>query len=286
MRDFDFLCESRLKELNPELHRRAMDIGFLVVFLLEKYKNYFPDFTDHTLNHALHVIEFCNRLIGPENIVKMNDEELYVLLMGAYLHDFGMGVSMKDFERFSPEIVPAEFYEKNPGVAERRVIRSFHNEFSGKLIRKYSELLEIPSEELLFAIIQVARGHRKTDLYDEREYPSDWRTPSGNVIRLPYLAALIRLSDEMDIAADRNLKVEYTLDDDIHNRAHEAVRLFEIHDDGFFVFASTREQDVHDEVVSVVGKLQETLDECVDVVERRTPFTISQKKVSLTFEEQ
>lgn len=283
MQGYDYLCETRLKELNPDLHRRFLDIGFVAVRLLEKYKNYFPDFTDHTVNHALHVIEFCNRLIGPENVRKMNDEELYSLLAGCYLHDIGMGISEELYEKTESFVVSKSYREAHPDADRKELIRAFHQEFSSYMIHRYSELLEIPSAEQILAVSQVARGHRKTNLYDNEEYSSGLEMPSGKKVCLPYLAALIRLSDEMDIAADRNLAIEYELVDTIHRRAHAAVKGFEILDDCFLVRACTDEEDVREEIISVVEKLQQTLDECVDVVEKRTPYSISQKKVKLKF---
>ena len=285
MENRDFLCEYRLKELNPELHRRVMDTGFLVVFLLEKYKNYFPDFTDHAVGHALHVIEFCNQLIGPENLEKLNAQELYVLLQGCYLHDIGMGISMRDFERFSGEVVPQAYLDAHPDARKQDLIRAFHHEFSGKLIYRYAEMLEFPSEAHTYAIAQVSRGHRKTNLYDPAEYPTDLQTPSGETVCLPYLSALIRLADEMDIGADRNSLLEYGPEHgNLHVKAHAAVYRFEVREDGFYAFASTRDEAVRNQVLSVVEKLQETLDECVDVIEKRTHFHISQRRVNLTFE--
>ena len=61
----------------------------------------------------------------------------------------------------------------------------------------------------------MSRGHRKTDLYDEEEYPTDYRLPNNNTVCLPYLAALIRLSDEIDVVASRNPLLLYDIEHDI-----------------------------------------------------------------------
>ncbi len=50
--------------------------------------------------------------------------------------------------------------------------------------------------------IRISRGHRKTNLFDETEYP-DIQTSDG-VIRTSYLAAVLRLADEIDVGVDRN----------------------------------------------------------------------------------
>lgn len=55
---------------------------------------------------------------------------------------------------------------------------------------------------MVFAVVQTCRGHRKTDLFDEKEY-YDLVTPYG-IIRTAFLSALIRLADEIDVGVDRN----------------------------------------------------------------------------------
>ena len=91
----DYAMEYRLKELDPGLHGRFTDAVFAMQHILSNYKLIFPEYTDHTELHTLTVIDFCNRLIG-DQIDRMNADELYVLLMGCYFHDSGMGISEKD----------------------------------------------------------------------------------------------------------------------------------------------------------------------------------------------
>ena len=186
----DFAMERRLRDLDPQLHRRFTDTVFGLQYILSNYKLLFPRFTDHTELHSLSVIDFCNRLIGAQ-IERMNADEIYVLLMGCYFHDTGMGITMKDYEAFSREIDFGNYFDTHDRDNLPATIRDFHNEFSGLFIRKYAELFEIPSEAHLWAIIQISRGHRKTDLMDEAEYPIALKMPDGNAVCLPYLSALI-----------------------------------------------------------------------------------------------
>ncbi len=109
MYDVDYLIEKRLRELNPELHKRFSDTALSLLRLLSKYEEIFPDYTDHSEMHTLAVIDFCNTLIGPERIKQMNADELYVLLMGCYFHDVGMGTSEKDLEEFNSQIDMREY---------------------------------------------------------------------------------------------------------------------------------------------------------------------------------
>lgn len=283
----DYICEQRLSAESPELHRRFRDSVFTLQSMLMKYKTIFPTYTDHTSLHSMEVIDFCNALIGNENIAKMNADEVYVLLMSAYLHDSGMGISFADYESFRQNIDFGDYFIKytNPGTPD--IIRDFHHEFSGEFIKKYGEFFDIPSSEHIFAIVQVSRGHRKTDLYDEEEYPDDFTVPNGNIVRLPYLAALIRLADELDIAADRNIRFLYDIDKISNDfsrmefRKHQAIKRLEIQEKKFVMNVDESDGEVYDGVVVLGGKLNKTLQQCRDVVDKRTPFTISRTEVEI-----
>ncbi|MDD2213325.1 MAG: hypothetical protein PHR21_02110 [Oscillospiraceae bacterium] len=86
----NYLCETKLKTESPELHRRFTNSVFCMLRMLNKYQNVFPTYTDHTALHSLEVIDFCNSLIA-DQIDELNADEVYILLMSAYLHDSGHG---------------------------------------------------------------------------------------------------------------------------------------------------------------------------------------------------
>ncbi len=282
----DFLMERRLRRLDPDLHRRFTDAVFALQYNLQNYKLIFPEYTDHTNLHSLTVIDFCNRLIGGR-IGELNADEIYALLMGCYFHDTGMGISAKDYAEFSREIDFGDYFDTHDPEDTPAVIRSFHQEFSSRFIRKYADLFEIPSPEHERAVVQVSRGHRKTDLKDEKEYPAALRMPNGNTVCLPYLAALIRLADEIDVAAARNPVLLYDIaalmdeTEIMENKKVAAVRRLIVSESAFTLEVSTPEEEVLGEIRKLVRKMQDTLDYCRSVVAERTPFTITQEKVLL-----
>lgn len=276
----DFLCESKLNKLSPALHRRVSDTAVVMFNLLEKYQTYFPEYTDHTVLHSLQVIDFCNKLIG-EQIDNLNEDELYVLLMSCYLHDSGMGITESDYKKLHDIVVSDEYIRNNPDVDVREIIRNFHQDFSAEFIRKHSMIFDIPSPEHTEAIARVSRGHRKTDLFDEAEYPADFRVPGGNTVCLPYLASLIRLADELDIAKDRNIDFIYTDKGNIEFAKHRAIRRLRTEEDRFVLEVESDNREVYEFVMKCIDKLQFTIDQCADVVEKRTDFTIRQKKVEV-----
>lgn len=282
-----FLLERRLKELDPDLHRRFRDTAFLSLHILSNYRQLFPEYTDHSELHSLSVIDSCNRLIGTGQIDMLNKNEIFTLLMACYLHDIGMGISEKDYEEFKDVIGETQYFKDHPNDKRADFVRTYHNEFSGLVIEKYAELFDLPSPEYAYAIKQIARGHRKTDLYDEKEYPADYRMPDGSTICLPYLAALVRLADEIDVAASRNPLILYDIElltdeVEIHeNRKLMAVKSLKMTGSSFILNTDIDDEELLTSLSRMVNKMQKTLDYCRAVVETRTPFSISQSKVIL-----
>ena len=283
----DFALEKRLTELSPILHQRFSDTVFALQHILSNYQLIFPDFTDHTELHSLNVIEFCNKIIGNQ-INKLNEDEIYCLLVGCYFHDTGMGISHKDFDEFSKQINFGDYFLTHSRDDLPGIIRNFHNEFSGLFIKKYAHFFEFPSEEHLYAIIQISRGHRKTNLHDDNQYPLSLKTSSsGNSICVKYLSALVRLADEIDITAARNSHAIYDLSkitkeiDLIEFMKHEAVQGLDINEKEFVVKIKTDDETMIEALNKIAMKMQKTLDDCRSAINGVAPFEITQEKVRI-----
>ena len=286
MNNYDFSLERRLKELDPNLHSRFTDTVFALQQILSNCQLIFPLFTDHTELHSLNIIEFCNKLIG-EQVYKLNADEIYCILMGCYFHDTGMGVSKEDFVEFSKKIDFGNYFETHDQDNYPEIVRNFHNEYSGLFIRKYARFFEFPSEEHLFAVIQISRGHRKTNLLDQEEYPVELKVPNGNTICLPYLSALVRLADEIDVTASRNSEAIYDLSkivEEVHLiefMKHEAVKGLELREKEFVMYISTKDEKILNSLYKLAEKMKKTLDECRNVVNIETPFRITQETIRI-----
>ena len=263
--------ERRLARLSPELHSRYRDCVVISQRMLTRYENYFPDFTDHTLLHTLDVLDLCNRLIG-EQLDGLPAEDLYVLLMGALFHDVGMGVSPADLEEFRGVL---GFPEPADDSARAWAVRDHHQELSGLFLKKYGHILDFPSDAYLHAVIQVCRGHRRTDLLDEAAYPPRFEVEPGKAVCLPYLAALLCLADELDIAAGRNISFLYDVErmpsprDRREFRKHMAIYRVDLEPD---------------RVGELCAKLLDKLLLCRRVAAERSPFVITQAGVALELE--
>lgn len=281
--DMDYGIEKRLSELNKDFHERYLSCVSVSRRMLMRYENYFPDFTDHTFLHTLDILELCNRLIAGQ-LALLTDDDLYVLMMGALFHDVGMGVSAPDFEEFCGALsipVPQEAKER------AWTVRNNHQEFSGLFLKKYWKMFDVPNERYAHAIIQVCRGHRKTDLFDEKEYPARYGVDAGREVYLPYLAALLCLADELDISAERNISFLYDVEhmplerDRKAFRGHMAIRSVELAEERVVVTAVSKDEEIRQSVQDTCDKLKEKLLMCRRVAWERSPFSIEQEDVAL-----
>ena len=262
MNKYDYSLERRLKELDNNLHTRFTNTVFALQQILSNYQLIFPQFTDHTELHSLNIIEFCNHLIG-DQIDKLN------------------------FEEFSKQIDFGNYFETHSREDYPEIVRNFHNEYSGLFIKKYARFFEFPSEQHMFAVIQISRGHRKTRLEDQEEYPVSLKVPNGNTICLPYLSALVRLADEIDVTASRNSGAIYDLNKitgEVHLiefMKHEAVKGLEINEKDFTMLVSTDDGRILEKLYILAEKMKKTLDNCRSVVNSETPFKITQETIKV-----
>lgn len=279
-----YLIEKKLAADDPKLSNLAAESAFALKKILKSYTAVFPDFTDHSMIHSLNVLDYCNRLIGEEQAAMLNADECYVLIMACYLHDTGMGISKNDYEEFSERIGFGDYFDTHDRKDMQRTIRDHHHEFGGLFAGKYRDLFEIPSDEHLFAIVQTVRGHRKTDLFDETEY-TDIQLAGGNVIHIPYLAAILRLADEVDVATDRVSDLLYDTSrltqqrDIIAFGTHNAIRSVVITADTITLRVIEGGGEYMRQILELETKIEDTLRYCAAVCEQRTPFAIRQSRV-------
>ena len=285
----NYLLERKLREESKDLHRRAAESVFVLQTMLSKYLTRFPDFTDHSFLHSMNVIDYCNRIIGEEQIKKLNPEECYVLIMSCYLHDIGMGIGNRDFAEFSKELDFGDYFDNHSKESDAAIVRDFHNEYSGLFIRKYSKLFDIPSEAMTRAIVQVTRGHRKTDLLDRSEF-GDIQAGDAN-IRTAYLSAVMRLADEIDVASDRNpilLFGNKTVTDEtsiIEFGLHESITHVDVGDDAVTLHTRPKNPEYRLKIETLADKITDTLNYCRTVAEQTSDLSIRQKRVIIKEEE-
>ena len=281
----DYLLETKLRRENAGLHRRTKDSAAVLQKMLESFLPRFPDFTDHTILHSMDVLEYSNMLLGEKQIERLSPAECYVVIMSCYLHDIGMGINQKNYEQLSKKIDFGDYFETHSREDTETIIRDFHNEYSGLFIREYADLFDIPCDEMVFAIVQTSRGHRKTDLFDETEY-HDLMTPYG-IIRTAFLAAIIRLADEIDVGADRNSELLFdsskvqALDSQKAFGTHESILRVAVEEDAIVLYTKPKTPEYRGLIRDLADKIQETLDYCREVASSRSDFCITQTRVTI-----
>lgn len=278
-----FFLEDALRRKDPQLHQRMTESTFALQRMLRSFLDRFPDFTDHSILHSMNVINYCNLIVGREQIDRLAPEECYALIMACYLHDIGMGINDRDLQSFmeSPEAV--RFADITDADNLPGTVRALHHELSAFLIRKYAAVFDFPSEELTRAVIQISRGHRKTDLYDPVEF-GDIKAGAA-VIRIAYLAAVMRIADETDVANDRNPDLLFDtsgltqMNDIIAFGVHESILSADVSDEAIILSIRPKSEEFIPAIEKTVGDIQKKLDYCRDVAEKRSDLRIRQSKV-------
>ena len=146
------------------------------------------NYTRHGPDHSDRIVAVLGALLKNHPNI-MNDYEMFILLASAYLHDIGMQ---------SPR--HADLPEKSEYTLEDlEIVRKNHNEASANIIKEsitpgsgISLGLE-GCKELANYVASVCRYHRSLDLGELKD-----RSVGGKDVRLPLLAALLRLADELD----------------------------------------------------------------------------------------
>ena len=99
------------------------------------------------------------------------------------------------------------------------------------------------------------------------------------------MAAIIRLADEVNVAEDRNIKLMFdpekasTEKQRMENAKHEAIKKMTIYPYRIELDVKTESAEVYAAVANLAVKLQRTLDYCIKVVDERTGYQITQRKV-------
>ncbi len=121
-------------------------------------------------------------------------------------------------------------------------------------------------------------------------YPPQFEVEPGKTVSLPYLAALLCLADELDIAAERNVSFLYDVEkmpsprDRREFRKHMAIRRVELEPDRVVVHAWTEDPEIRAGVEEVTDKLRDKLLLCRRVAAERSSFVITQADVVLRME--
>lgn len=174
-----------LKDKNESLFNRLEPIGNAARSVLTYTISKFPYYTPHDFSHSQNVEEILNWLVPDDIKTKMNGYEIFFLLVSAWLHDWGMVAS----ESENPEEV-----------------RKFHNVRTEANFEKLYDKIYLSHVEARI-VGRICRGHRQEDLLDSKY--DDSFVGSNILVRVRFLAALLRIADECDVTANRTPEIIY-----------------------------------------------------------------------------
>lgn len=175
-----------------------------------------PDFTLHNEVHSDNVVELLGKLsqlITPQ----LSEYEAYLLAAAAYLHDIGMFISAGRFNATimsniaqSLKVCPEDLcdggskYQEN--LHKKPVnyqIRAVHHLVSAYMLDKDGAAQFHLSKDDLPHIIAICRGHRKSNLTEQRCECYKIKPTQFGSVRRDLLAGLLRLADALDFYSNR-----------------------------------------------------------------------------------
>jgi len=162
-------------------------------------------FTPHDFSHhCRNIYMILTRMLPEKFYDEYKEENVFVLLVAVLFHDWGMTVE------WSPEI-----REKHSEISKQYILQSFINNDVQSVIK-----LNIKSNyvEYISDIIYAHSDLKRNGVIDKRTFvevcqkyeEAGVETKGENeTINVPFLAALLRLADELDISYDRIENIDY-----------------------------------------------------------------------------
>lgn len=157
-------------------------------------------YTSHGIDHSQNVENIADALIPDHLKDKMNIDEIFIILCSVYFHDVGMALLIKD----GSNAEPGDYFKK---VDEAR--RRHSEKTASFMLQNYEEFgLIKPQAEIIARICRAHSDIKNVDgskIYTFAEIMD--RADVTNIdtvpVRIKYLAAILRLADELDVTARR-----------------------------------------------------------------------------------
>ncbi|MFH6989204.1 ATP-binding protein [Flavobacterium collinsii] len=289
--------EIKLKELNPNLFGKLNETREEVKLLLNQYIKNFPDYTDHSIHHTEKVFEIVSEVLTDEEIENLNEDEIYILSMASYLHDIGMCIPEEKIGEIADTEELIKERKLHPEVSREKYLRDHHHTLSKKFILEEWENLKIPNEKYAEAIALVSEGHRIVDIGNPDIYKPKYTVRSGrNFVCLPYLSAVLRIADELDITNVRtpSLLTKYYMPDNeksvLEWNKHIANTLmfisenfvqFEVKCSNHSMLAALEEQ--FSKIIMVINYCQKVIRNISNTEQRHFSLKLEQLRTDITY---
>lgn len=208
------------KELQGMLARAARELGDV----LNRACTNFEDYTLHDVGHAVRIVELAARLLGPEQVAKLNSIELALLILAAYGHDIGMAVARgkreelegstgyKDYLLRHEEAwleAEAATQSGNRQLGDFRAsqlfqdfLRSQHHVLSAELVEgQLAELFVVEGKTLARPLALLCRSHGESVAAITKLQALPFA--GAFEVDLQFLACVLRLADYLDLDSAR-----------------------------------------------------------------------------------
>lgn len=171
----------------------------------------FPNYTLHNTGHSLRIMQYMADIV--QDLNKLNELEIVLMIYSALLHDIGMAVSQADIDLIKNDDFPyfdinlsaiKKVINENEELALQEYIRKFHSSLSAKWINENSENFKIPNLSLNFSkeLALICESHTKD--FDWIKNNLNIRDIKGNYhFNSQFLACVLRLADILDIDSNR-----------------------------------------------------------------------------------
>ena len=203
-----------LKSVDSPFLPKIQEVFELVKEILNTRIQYvFPNYTLHNTGHSFRIMQYMSKIVN--DISKLNELEITLLIYSALLHDIGMAVSEDDVNLIKTDSFPfcevkfsamKKIMNGNEDLALQEYVRRIHSSLSGKyIVENLKDKLVIPKlTNLDFAkeLALICQAH--TEDYDWIKTNLRTNEVRGDYSFNPqFIAAVLRLADVLDIDGNR-----------------------------------------------------------------------------------
>jgi len=181
--------------------------------LNNRVQHIFPNFTLHNTGHSFRVMEYMSKLIN--DITKLNELEITLMIYSALLHDIGMAVSEDDINSIKSDSFPLcevkfsamkKIMNGDENLALQEYVRKIHASLSARYIQEnLKDKLIIPkllTLDFTKELALICKAH--TENYDWIKINLRTNEIRGNYSFNPqFITVILRLADLLDIDSNR-----------------------------------------------------------------------------------
>lgn len=220
---WDELEKRNQLDYEKEIVKKIIDMA---VMRLDAIVEVYPTFTLHNRIHSENVLANMEKFLGEnEQVQKLSDVELLMLILSAYLHDVGMYYNENEIDKIEESYEFSKYLDENPAeylkykkgsTSSFEVINTFCRYYHAKRVRGFIDdlkmdniFLKIQSFDILDKTAQICESH--TDNVRSLKTNEKLNINLGYESDMKFCAIILRLSDYTDFDNSRTPEYMYRL---------------------------------------------------------------------------